>query len=181
MDRRTALTLLGAGVLANRLEAMQHAMHTLAQKPTSYTLAFFNEEQDKLIDRVADLIIPTDEHSAGAHAAHVSYYIDLIVANSPADTQTEWQLGLSALDDFAREKDGKPFLQLSPADQNAVLAALAPGLKNPSNAAEQCFASVRKLSIAGYYTSKIGLLDDLGYKGNQALGSYPGCQIEPRQ
>jgi hypothetical protein len=179
MDRRTVLALLGAGVLSSRLDAMQHNMHTLRERPADYKLAFFTAEQEKLIDRLADLIIPSDERSPGAHAAHVSYYIDLVLANSQADTQTTWQTGLEAFQELAVQKSGKPFLQLGEPDQIAVLGALAPGLKGGQEPAEVFFAGMKKLTVDGYYTSKVGLIDELRYKGNQALASYPGCQHPP--
>jgi hypothetical protein len=34
------------------------------------------------------------------------------------------------------------------------------------------------LTADGYYTSQIGLMDELGYKGNMALAAYPDCVHE---
>ena len=31
--------------------------------------------------------------------------------------------------------------------------------------------------IDGYYTSRAGLLEELGYKGNTALGRFPSCTV----
>ena len=39
------------------------------------------------------------------------------------------------------------------------------------------FRLVKHLTVDGYYTSRIGLLDELGYKGNGALGRFPGCEV----
>ncbi len=179
MDRRTVLALLGAGIAASRLQAMQHAMHALSDNSAKYELAFFTAEQDKLIDRVADMIIPPDDVSEGAHAARVSYYIDLILANSSADAQTGFQTRMMAFEEFASQMKGKPFLALNTADQEAILTALSVKLPKPSEPEEHFFASMKKLTLAGFYTSRIGLINDLGFKGNQVLGSYPGCQHPP--
>lgn len=175
-SRRRILALMGAGVLADRADAVQSAMQILKNVPSNYKLAFFSAEQDKLIDRVSDMIVPADERSGGAHDARVSYYIDLIVANSSAEVQAGWKTWLPAFEMFAVSSKGKPFLQLSARDQAALLDALAPALKNPQTNPERFFAAAKKLTVAGYYTSKIGLIDELGYKGNQALPSYPSCQ-----
>jgi hypothetical protein len=175
VTRRGLLSLLGAGLTGARLQAFQHAAHTLKTQPEKYELQFFTAEQDRIIDRVADMVLPPDEHSSGAHAARVSSYIDLVVANSPADLQTRWQTGLSAFDETAHTLKGKPFMTLNEADQTAVLKHLAKGLKAPDKEAEQFFADMRKWTIAGYYSSRIGLVEELGYVGNQVLGSYPGC------
>jgi hypothetical protein len=37
------------------------------------------------------------------------------------------------------------------------------------------FVEVKKLTIFTYSSSEIGLLKELGYKGKQALGEFPGC------
>jgi hypothetical protein len=179
IERRRMLSLLGVGVLATRVDAVQEALQTLSGSPSTYKLAFFSAEQDKLIDRVSDMILPPDERSGGAHAARVSAYIDLIVANSPAAVRSRWKAWLPAFEAYAVAAKGKPFLQLAAADQAAILDALAPGLRSPRQPAEEFFAAARRLTIAGYYTSRIGLIDELGYKGNQVLASYPGCPHPP--
>jgi hypothetical protein len=42
----------------------------------------------------------------------------------------------------------------------------------------QFFALVKRLTADGYYTSKPGLIDELGYKGNTVRSSYPECVHE---
>jgi hypothetical protein len=42
----------------------------------------------------------------------------------------------------------------------------------------QFFGLIKRLTADGYYTSKIGLIDELGYKGNTALASFPDCVHE---
>ena len=36
----------------------------------------------------------------------------------------------------------------------------------------------KQATIRGYYTSKIGIHDDLHYKGNQFLRDFVGCETE---
>ena len=36
-------------------------------------------------------------------------------------------------------------------------------------------ASIKNLTADGYYTSRVGLLEELGYAGNTALGAFPAC------
>jgi len=43
---------------------------------------------------------------------------------------------------------------------------------------DSSFARMKRLTIFGYYTSEIGLLKELGYKGNQALPEFPGCKAD---
>ena len=37
------------------------------------------------------------------------------------------------------------------------------------------FRLMKNLTADGYYTSRIGLLDELGYTGNTALLEFPSC------
>ena len=39
------------------------------------------------------------------------------------------------------------------------------------------FRLVKNLTADGYYTSRVGLLDELGYRGNTFLAVFPQCQI----
>jgi glucoside 3-dehydrogenase (cytochrome c) hitch-hiker subunit len=39
------------------------------------------------------------------------------------------------------------------------------------------FRLVKNLTADGYYTSRVGLLEELGYTGNTALARFPGCQV----
>jgi hypothetical protein len=39
------------------------------------------------------------------------------------------------------------------------------------------FRLIKNLTADGYYTSRTGLVDELGYAGNTALGAFPGCAV----
>lgn len=175
VDRRQTLILLGAGVLASRLEAAQQHLHTLSGRAAEYKLLFFTEREHALLDRVAEMILPADEHSPGAHEARVADYIDLVVAHSSREVQQQWRARLAAFEELARSQGGKPFLELDENEQARVLDAAARGENRPSTPAEHFFVAMKKMTLAGYYTSQIGLLRELGYRGNQVRGSFPGC------
>ena len=166
MDRRTALQLIGMGVAAQRAAIAQEHLHTLVTKPQNYTLQFFKPAEDRLIDHIAEMILPADDHSPGAHAAGVSKYIDLVVANSPADVQANWKSGLAAMGNF---------LNLSPDEQKSRLDKLCIAETQPSTPSEHFFVAMKKATTFGYYTSRVGLIQELEYKGNAVLSSFQGC------
>jgi hypothetical protein len=50
---------------------------------------------------------------------------------------------------------------------------------NPDDPATpvRLFRLMKNLTADGYYTSRIGLVDELGYTGNTALASFPSCTV----
>ncbi len=179
MDRRAALALMAAGVATARLHAAQQHLHALATKPQDYKLQFFTTAEHELLDTLAEMIIPADSHSPGAHEARVASYIDLVVASSPKQTQANWKSRLAAFDALARQ-EGKPFQALDAAQRASLLTRVAQNERDPKTPAEHFFLDVKHLTVSGYYTTEIGLLKELGYKGNEALPSFPGCQHKPQ-
>src|SRR5262249_45014843 len=183
MGRRTALARLGAGagaVATGAEAAEQHAGHAAAAPAAgTYRTGFFKADELGLIDRVAEMILPADEHSPGAREAQVARYIDLVVSNSTPAVQAAWRERLAAFDALAGEGKGRGVLGLGPAGQAAVLDRWAGAEERPESQAERFFADMKHATLAGYYTSRLGLLDELGYIGNQVLGEFPGCRHEP--
>ena len=39
------------------------------------------------------------------------------------------------------------------------------------------FRLIKNLTADGYYTSRVGLLEELGYTGNTMLASFPACTV----
>jgi hypothetical protein len=39
------------------------------------------------------------------------------------------------------------------------------------------FRLIKNLTADGYYTSRVGLLQELGYTGNTALARLPSCAV----
>src|SRR5207245_1097754 len=111
------LKLLAAGVLRANLATAQHQAHALKTDAKAYKLQFFTVEENDLLDRVAEMILPADDHSPGAREAKVSLYIDLVVGNSPKSKKRQWKERLGA---FARE-----FGKLAEPEQAALLNRLA--------------------------------------------------------
>jgi hypothetical protein len=72
---------------------------------------FLTPAEFALLDELTELVIPTDEHSPGAHAAGVAAFIDGRLAESlEPEWQALWRSGLEAVEGLAREHHQKPFL-----------------------------------------------------------------------
>lgn len=137
---------------------------------------FFNDADFQTISRIAELIIPETD-TPGAIRAGVPSYIDLIIARN-TNQQLLTADGLRWIDAEANRMAQKRFIELSEAEQLSILEPLCEacdsGKTNPGRSV-QFFALIKNLTADGYYTSKIGLMDELQYKGNKVSSSYPSC------
>jgi hypothetical protein len=136
----------------------------MAVSPGKYAPKFFQPSEYALIDQVAEMIVPADDHSPGAHTARVADYVDLVVANSSAQSQTQWRERLWA------------FQATRNATDPAEFAKLAAKADSPSTPAEYFFADMRHMTLEGYYTSETGLRQELGYEGGHVRASFPECE-----
>jgi hypothetical protein len=75
------------------------------------------------------------------------------------------QAGLATVDGLARELVGVPFLEASVEDRVAVLERLAVGEPHPKTDGERFFVDLKKWTVFGYYTSRVGIHDEMEYKG----------------
>lgn len=135
---------------------------------------FFTAPEGLLVVRLADLIIPATG-TPSASAAGVPQYIDSVVGQSAA-LQKVFREGLARLN-----APGKPFLDLTEAEQIAALTPLSEAAdagKETTDPGAAFFLAFKSVTADGYYTSYAGLVQELGYKGNQALPSFEGCLHE---
>ncbi len=175
IDRRKALGVIGAGVAASGAAAQhKHAGAAAKQAPVAAP-KFFSPQEFAVIDAVSEMIIPTDANSPGARTAGVARHLDFVVANSPQKAQAEWKQNLAAFNALAVEKHGRPFHELDEAQRASLLDAVAANERAPRSAADRFFIQLKRAALHAYYTSETGLLKELGYKGNDALASFPGC------
>ncbi len=128
-----------------------------------------------LIATVSELIIPTDDHSKGAIAAEVPAFIDLMVSESPAETKKLWTDGLVALDQMSKTKFQSDFNKATKEQQTQMLTEISQNERSPKTTEERFFRAIKNMTIDGYYTSKIGIHDELQYKGNTYLKEFKGC------
>jgi gluconate 2-dehydrogenase gamma chain len=137
---------------------------------------FFTPDEFATLDELTEMIIPADEKSGGARAAKVAEYIDARVAEAFDSAERDrWRSGLNSIDALSKEVNGVPFLKAEPTRRIAILSRIAAAEKNPTEPAEHFFVALKSLTITGYYTSKIGIHDDLDYKGNvYQTGDYAG-------
>jgi hypothetical protein len=186
-DRRQWLkasaTALGASLLplpavAAEPPQAEAAPATQETKSTEAKSAarFFTPAQHALVDELTETIIPADSHSGGAKAAKVADYIDQVLRESTDDSEkTLWREGLRLVDLMTRHYSGKSFVDASPEDRIAVLTVLSDHDRMTDLPEVRFFIELKRVTARGYYTSKIGIHDDLEYKGNRILQEFVGC------
>ena len=189
INRRAALKVIAVGVGAastlpvlengavgqHRHPDMQMGQSPDASVPGAARGRFFNHQEMETIAAISDLIIPTDEHSPGAWAAGVSDFIDLMVNESSNETKALWRDGLAAVDRMSEQKFSAAFNQTSQEHQISLLKAISRNERRPKTIEERFFLAIKGLTVDGYYTSVIGIHQDLQYKGNAYLKEFVGC------
>jgi hypothetical protein len=174
--RREILKGLGgvAATLPFLSEASAEALEQVRKTNGPPALKFFTRAQYVTVDALAERIIPADDHSPGAHAARVADFIDLFVFDSPSSIKSTWHEGLTLLDTASREKSGKAFALATPQQQDALLTDISKHEADPTTPLERFFGEAKTRTVQGYYTSKIGIHEELRYKGNQFLQEFVG-------
>lgn len=190
LTRREAIKTIGAGVGviatlpvlggtagAQDLAAHDHSGHTgqAAAAAKSQPLKFFTPEENKTVVEMCERIIPADDHSPGATAARVNEYIDLVVSESPDGTKQTWREGLAAIDKLSHGKFGKAFADSTADQQVELLKVISKNERSPQTAEEKFFRTIKYAAVDGYYTSEIGIKQELHYKGNAYLKEFTGC------
>lgn len=146
------------------------------QEAAAYRYQYFDPDEVRTLDALCETIIPADNHSPGAKAARVSEYIDVIIADASKDIKDLWKQGIAVANELAANSYGQPYAECPAAGQSAVLAELA-GNEDPHGSFEErFFHALKRATIDGYYTSRIGIHQDLQYQGNEAVHDFPGCR-----
>jgi hypothetical protein len=192
-DRRQWLkasaTVLGASLLplpAAGSEAPQTETRTPSPTPhadaagTKSAAHFFTPSQHALVEELSETIIPADSHSGGAKAAKVADFIDQYLRETSDDNQKAlWREGLRLIDLMSQHYTEKSFVDASPEERIAVFTVLSDHDQMTDLTEVRFYKDLKHLTVRGYYTSKIGIHDELEYKGNRIQQEFSGCDDQP--
>jgi hypothetical protein len=147
---------------------------------------FFSATEMALLDELTEMMIPADAQSGGARAAGVVPFLDRRLAERDpkipdyAEERKRWKDGLLRVDEVAREMHGKAFLETAPEQRLAVLTRMARNEEDPKASEERFFGELKQATAGIYYTSKVGIHDDIQYKGNTLLTEFVGKDVSSR-
>ena len=182
IQRREMLRILGTAAAAAHFPGFSKwgfacghiGNSTLQIKPALYHPQFFAAAEYAVVERLAEIIIPSDV-TPGAKEAGVAEFIDFMVAGDP-ERQYPFRTGLVWLNAHSGQKFGRKFMELSPEQQNSLLEPL--GFKSKERRGEEdgrdFFSLMREFTVTGFYTSEIGFKE----LDNPALRFYsesPAC------
>ncbi|HYO82184.1 MAG TPA: gluconate 2-dehydrogenase subunit 3 family protein [Bryobacteraceae bacterium] len=136
--------------------------------PPVYKLRFFTQEEFETIEVLADIIIPRTD-TPGARDAKVHEIIDAGVR--PARREA-WRQGLQLMDKLAMDGEGRPFRQASASKQLAIVTEAS---RNPKSDGGRFFKLLKDATVDAYYSTKEGLVAELGWNGNTFLPEFKGC------
>ncbi|MES2697774.1 MAG: gluconate 2-dehydrogenase subunit 3 family protein [Verrucomicrobiota bacterium] len=148
--KRTVL-LLGAVLSPAWLDGIAHAQAQVAvaggaTKPKNLSAAQF-----ATVSAMAERILPKSD-TPGAKDVGVPAFIDIMAGDYMTVVErTAFNEGLVMVDGRSRKENGKIFAELSAAQQDALLKALA---TSASDKEKTFFKQVRDLTVTGYFTSE---------------------------
>jgi hypothetical protein len=188
--RRDALRSLAAGGLGAAVSAQwveelcaiarQQAVHAHAmvaassQAATAWAPKALNTHQLDTVAMLGELIIPQTE-TPGAKATLVDRFIDSVLAEAPRAERNGFLKGLGWMDARSKVLFGKDVLSITSAQQTELLTRLSAANSREEGAGIDFFNAIKSMTITGYYTSEVGLRQELGDDGVLAQATFTGC------
>ena len=183
VSRRAALKAFGAGVttVAALPWLSEHGLLAFARLQETNAAPhpkILTPSQFRALETLVEAIIPDDDRSPGAKQARVADYIDLLLSEADADLALRWMGGLAALDAEAAARFNTTFANVSASQLDAILQDISRNERAPQSPLETFFVMTKNATIQGYYTSEIGIHQELRYQGNKFLREFVGCETE---
>ena len=193
-SRRTALRAIAAGAVGAvassdwvetltalaRQQSHTHPVAPAAKGAAAWTPRVFTARQNDTVVAITELIIPATD-TPGAAAAGVNRFIDGVLHRASATERDAFLRGLTWIDARSRALYKKDFTAAAPADQTALLTSIADAAGTPAardRTGVEFFRAIKSMTIDGYYTSEIGMRQELGDDGQLFHVKFEGCTHE---
>jgi len=189
INRRRALTQLVTGAVGiasmplwveslcaqARAEAHTHAAQA-AVTASTWAPSVLTPRQNEAVIALTELIMPATD-TPGAKAALVNRFVDHVLSTADAKERSEFIRGLTWLDDRCRARVGQDLAGATTAQLTDIVTPLA---VEGTGAADDApgiafFRTIKSMTITGYYTTEIGLRQELGDDGRMVLAAFEGC------
>ncbi len=179
VDRREAIKVLAAGSaaffpLAQLASPPAVQAAAAAASADDWAPRFLSRRQDELVTTIAELILPQTD-TPGARAALVNRHIDLVLDDETPPVQRAFLDGLSWVETESRQRFNADFLDINEKQQIELLTEMSESSGAQRSRGHAFFLEIRQRTVFAYYTSKIGIHDELEYKGKTPLPEWTGC------
>lgn len=165
MERRDLIKIMAAGAVA---------MPAAGQEPVVFTAA-----QDAVLDRIGDIIIPSDEQSPGAHEAGIRKYLHL-AASLNSQRLRAWTQGIEAVEAEAKSRFSRSFMECTRERQEQIVEVMARNEGQPQTQMERFFTSLKPAVVDGYRYSEIGVKQFMRWEGNHyEVSAWKGACNHP--
>jgi hypothetical protein len=172
--RKVIQTAVAGAAVLPVLPAQQHSHQTAANATnavkSAYAAQFLTPAEYALLGVLADLIIPRTT-TPGASDAGVPEFIDRVAFRDPM-IGAQIKAGLDWLTSAARSAHARPFEELGAGEQIGILTPIS---LETSTEPGHFFRVVKDLTIDGYYSSREGLMIELGWNANTYVQKFEGC------
>ena len=173
LTRRTAIrnaaVLIGGAISATELGLLESA---LAATGVESQPKFLSSEQLRMVERIADLIIPETD-TPGAVEAGVHRFIDVMLEEwASSDTQREFIDGLTGIERRAKEGGMQSFLGGTVERQGELVRSLDEEAF-ATGAQDTFFRRLKKLILFAYFSSEPGATQTLRF--DRIPGDYEPC------
>ncbi len=176
MDRRDFVKQLSAGIGAALSPGVLAAILSGCEAESESSGLLTSRELD-ILGSLSDAIIPRTD-TPGARDAGVPQYIEMMLAEFiPADRVETFRSQLEWISTWLEGRNARRLEDVADEKRNALLVSLddqafGAGTANDLPPGKPAlFATLKPLTVAGYYTSEIGALQEL----HQApMGPYKG-------
>ncbi len=140
---------------------LQRVMRAQADvDPVNFTggSKLFSETERAAVAALSEIIMPTTD-TPGAIAAGVPDYIEFMLSEwYDEDERTRFLIGIRQVAAYAQARENKAFSELDESTQNEIVQRMQDGhmplMQDGGNA---FFEHIKQLTLAGYYTSEIGM------------------------
>ena len=176
LNRRDAIRGLALTIGVGSFGLAGTATAAALPPPLTWTPTALTPDQARLVDVVAELLIPATD-TPGARQAGVPQFIDRALADYYDEARVQLlRTGLDRMDADARAAHGDVFAALAPEQQVALLTVYdreASAVRNQSRNQPHFFLALEDMVTIGYFTSEPGATTALRYE--QVPGEYHGC------
>lgn len=179
LTRREMVEKLLAGVAAGAawpLIASSHPIHhhlmngaaldraEAAQKAAAWKPLFLDPQQNESLVTLSESIVP------GSAEAHVNRFIDLLLSVDTTENREKFIASLAAIESEAQKRFGRAFHQLTVSERDVLLTKVS-----QEGAQREHFNHLKEWITIAYFSSEEGMRE-LGWTGNHAFRTFPGCE-----